>query len=58
MVDRFSVAGRTAFVTGASRGIGRAMAIALAIAMAMFIAFGRPPEIHFQWWTPPLGGLP
>ncbi|MBS38264.1 MAG: short-chain dehydrogenase [Thiotrichales bacterium] len=30
MVDRFSVAGRTAFVTGASRGIGRAMAIALA----------------------------
>ena len=30
MTDRFSVAGRTAFVTGASRGIGRAIAMALA----------------------------
>lgn len=30
MDDRFSVAGRTAFVTGASRGIGRAIAMALA----------------------------
>ena len=30
MYDRFSIAGRTAFVTGASRGIGRAIAMALA----------------------------
>ena len=30
MDDRFSIAGRTAFVTGASRGIGRAIAMALA----------------------------
>ena len=30
MDDRFSIVGRTAFVTGASRGIGRAIAMALA----------------------------
>ena len=30
MTDRFSVAGRTAFVTGASRGIGRAIAMGFA----------------------------
>jgi NAD(P)-dependent dehydrogenase (short-subunit alcohol dehydrogenase family) len=40
----FSLSGRTALVTGASRGIGQAIAIALAQAGAELILAGREPE--------------
>lgn len=41
VLDRFRLDGRTAFITGASRGLGRAMAQALAEAGADLILVGR-----------------
>src|ERR1700744_4157138 len=43
LVD-FALSGRTALVTGASRGIGQAIAIALAQAGAELVLAGREPE--------------
>lgn len=43
MLDKFSLGGRTALVTGASRGIGRALADALAGAGAHVVLNGRDP---------------
>jgi gluconate 5-dehydrogenase len=42
--DPFSAAGRTAFITGAGRGLGRAIAAALAGAGAEVILNGRNPD--------------
>ena len=44
VLDRFRLDGRTAFVTGGSRGLGRAMARALADAGADLILVGRDAE--------------
>jgi len=41
VLDRFNLGGRTAFVTGASRGIGRALADGLAAAGAHVVLNGR-----------------
>lgn len=43
VLDAFRLTGRTAFVTGGSRGLGRAMAQALAEAGADLILVGRDP---------------
>jgi len=42
--DRFRLSGRTAFITGGSRGLGRSMAQGLAEAGASLILVGRDPE--------------
>ena len=44
VLDRFRLTGRTAFVTGGSRGLGRAMAQSLAEAGANLILIGREAE--------------
>ena len=44
VLDRFSLAGRTAVVTGATRGLGRAFAHALAGAGANIVIVGRDAE--------------
>ena len=49
MSDRFSVAGRTAWVTGASSGIGRALATALASAGARVVGIARRAEALDAW---------
>jgi 2-dehydro-3-deoxy-D-gluconate 5-dehydrogenase len=43
MVPNFSLSGRTALVTGANTGLGRAIAVALAGAGADIVAVGRSP---------------
>jgi NAD(P)-dependent dehydrogenase (short-subunit alcohol dehydrogenase family) len=43
ILDQFSLAGRIAVVTGASRGIGRALSLGLAAAGATVIVTGREP---------------
>ncbi|MGH7200595.1 MAG: SDR family NAD(P)-dependent oxidoreductase [Planctomycetaceae bacterium] len=44
VLDRFKLSGRKSFITGGSRGLGRAMAIALAEAGADVVLVGRDAE--------------
>jgi len=46
VLDLFKLDGKTALVTGASRGLGQGMAVALAEAGADVIAASRPGESH------------
>jgi 2-deoxy-D-gluconate 3-dehydrogenase len=48
MTDLFSLAGRTALVTGANTGLGQAMAVGLAQAGANIIAVGRSEPTETQ----------
>lgn len=45
VIDQFSLAGRSALVTGATRGLGRAFAIALAEAGADIVVHGRDASL-------------
>lgn len=49
MSDRFSVTGRTAWVTGASSGIGRALASALAEHGARVVGIARRADALAEW---------
>jgi NAD(P)-dependent dehydrogenase (short-subunit alcohol dehydrogenase family) len=44
VLDRFALSGRTAVVTGSTRGLGRAFALALAEAGASVVVVGRDPQ--------------
>ncbi|MFQ5347968.1 MAG: SDR family NAD(P)-dependent oxidoreductase, partial [Rhodothalassiaceae bacterium] len=44
MTDLFSLAGKTAVITGSSRGIGRAIAEAMAAAGARVVVSSRKAE--------------
>lgn len=46
VLEMFRLDGKTALVTGASRGLGRAMAVALAEAGADVIGMSRPGSSH------------
>lgn len=48
VLDRFALTGRTAVVTGSTRGLGRVFAAALAEAGASIVVVGRDPEAASQ----------